>query len=68
MKEKTFQGERMAGTRMEVDVRMCKVYMWKGGWMVEGLPAEMYAVYVLGGNRKGRVPCSYSLGLFPYLI
>lgn len=61
---------------MEVEVRTCKVYMWKAGWAVAGLHLltcmVMVSVHCLcgwGENRKGRVPCSYSLGLsFPILI
>lgn len=37
MIEKTFQVEGMAGAEMEVEVRTCKVYMWKAVWAVEGL-------------------------------
>ena len=42
MKKKTFPAEKKGGARMEVEVRMCKGYVWKGVWTVEGLHLLTY--------------------------
>ena len=42
MKKKTFPGERKGRARTEVEVRMCKGFVWKGVWTVGGLHLLTY--------------------------
>ena len=66
---RTFQVEGMAGAGMEVEVRTCKVYMWKAVWAGEGLHLMTgtrgwaYAVCV-AEKRTERVSFSYSESQF----
>lgn len=69
----TFQVDGMARARMEMEVRTCKVYMWKGAWTVVGIyllicmkRVDLCCLRSLGKNRKERVASSYFLGLFPF--
>lgn len=58
---------------MEVEMKMCKVYMWKPMWTAEGLHlltgmenVGLCCLRSSGKERRERVPFSYSLGLsFP---
>ena len=52
MMENTFQVEGMAGAGMEVEVRTCKVYMWKAVWAVEGL-------HLMTGTERVGLCCLY---------